>query len=65
VLLIGHNPGLELLVLELARPGAARDRVVEKFPTGALATLEVAAPWSDLGAGGAELVAYVVPRDLE
>jgi len=59
-LLVGHNPGLQDLVLLLAAPGALRDRVAEKLPTGALATLDV----ETIGEGRAELVALVTPRDL-
>ena len=65
VLVIGHNPGLEDLVLELARPSAQRDAVAVKFPTAALATLELDIDgWGELGPGGAELTAFVRPRDL-
>jgi hypothetical protein len=36
----------------------------EKYPTAALATIDVPADrWSALGRGGGELVAYVRPRD--
>ena len=61
VLVIAHNPGLQDLALTLA-PNSAR--LAEKFPTGALATFALDAPWSRVGEGGAELVAYVVPREL-
>jgi phosphohistidine phosphatase len=64
VLLVGHNPGLEALVLELASTGEQLERVAEKFPTGALATLTIAGPWSRLAPRGAALAAYVVPREL-
>jgi phosphohistidine phosphatase len=64
VLLIGHNPGFQELVLELAAPGAARRKVEAKFPTAALATLAHEGAWDALAAGGAELVGYVRPRDL-
>jgi phosphohistidine phosphatase len=65
VMLIGHNPGLQELVLGLAVPSAARDRVALKFPTAALATLSFnGAGWHGLVPGGAELEAYVRPRDL-
>ena len=64
-MLIGHNPGLEHLIVDLARPGPELDRVREKFPTAALATLEFEGSWPDLRAGGAESVAFVRPRDLE
>jgi phosphohistidine phosphatase len=64
VLLVGHNPGLQALVLELASAGELLDRVAEKFPTGALATLTLADTWSRLEPRGAALAAYVVPREL-
>ncbi|MEX2553568.1 MAG: histidine phosphatase family protein [Actinomycetota bacterium] len=63
VMLIGHNPGLEELAATLAGTGADLDRLRDKFPTGALATLSVPS-WRDLGQGSAELVSFVVPRDL-
>jgi len=68
VLLIGHNEGIGELAGALAGPGdpAALDRLHEKFPTGALATFEVAdGPWRELAPGAAELRAFVRPRDLE
>jgi phosphohistidine phosphatase len=61
VLLIGHNPGLQDLALVLAPESAA---LAEKFPTGALASLALDTPWARVGADRAELVAYVVPREL-
>ncbi|HEY3021843.1 MAG TPA: histidine phosphatase family protein [Solirubrobacteraceae bacterium] len=65
VMVIGHNPGLQELVLQLARPGPELSAVRLKFPTAALATLAFAgARWADLDAGAAELVAFVRPRDL-
>jgi phosphohistidine phosphatase len=63
-LLVGHNPGLQELVVSLARPGALRDRAAEKLPTGALATLELEG-WLELTPGRADLVALVTPRELE
>ena len=65
VMIIGHNPGLKQLALDLARPGPHVAAVRVKFPTGALATLAFdSAHWADLDAGTAELVAFVRPRDL-
>jgi phosphohistidine phosphatase len=62
-LLIGHNPGLHDLVVRLA-PDAPRLR--EKFPTGALAKLELdSTSWRDLDRAESRLVDYVVPRELE
>ena len=66
VLVIGHNPGLEELALELAQPAPARDALEAKFPTGALATLELPGDsWRALGPRTAVLSAFVRPRDLE
>jgi phosphohistidine phosphatase len=68
VLLIGHNEGIGELADALAGEGepAALAALHEKFPTGALATLQLdAGPWRDLAPGAAELLAFVRPRDLE
>jgi phosphohistidine phosphatase len=64
VMLIGHNPSLQLLVIRLAAGSDGLDAVRGKFPTGALATLTFQGPWSELGPGVAELTAYVRPKDL-
>jgi phosphohistidine phosphatase len=68
VMVVGHNPGLEDLVRDLARDGDADliARVQAKFPTAALATLVFDGRWQDLGAGGpVRLEDFVVPGDLE
>lgn len=62
-LVVGHNPGLQELVVALARPGALRDRAETKLPTGALATLEHDG-WAELAPGRAVLVELVLPREL-
>jgi phosphohistidine phosphatase len=64
VLVIGHNPGLELLALCLGGSGEPLAAVRRKFPTGALATLEFAGSWSELAAGSAELTDFVTPKRL-
>lgn len=66
-LLVGHNPGLQQLVLMLAG-GDAHDleRVGEKFPTAAVATVELpAVRWSDIEAGSGQIVALIRPRELD
>ncbi len=65
-LLIGHNPGLHDFAEALSGAGDAelRQRLSAKFPTGALATIEIAGPWSKVAAGAGRLVGFVVPRDL-
>jgi phosphohistidine phosphatase len=65
VIIIGHNPGLHELALALASQGAELARLEAKFPTGGLATLVVSRDhWAGLEHGDAELVDYVVPRQL-
>jgi phosphohistidine phosphatase len=68
VMLIGHNPALQMLVLRLSRrdPEAAgmRAAVERKFPTGALATLTFECGWSELGPGSARLAGFLTPKEL-
>ena len=65
VMVIGHNPGLHNLALVLASRGASLPQLREKFPTGALATLVARSEgWTAIGPGAAELVDYVVPKQL-
>jgi phosphohistidine phosphatase len=62
VLIIGHNPGLQDLALMLS----ASISLGAKYPTGALATLELGVDsWRALDGGCGELVGFVRPRDLE
>ncbi|MES2497237.1 MAG: histidine phosphatase family protein [Pseudomonadota bacterium] len=69
LLLVGHNPGLEDLVLMLvpdSTDDASRDQVEEKFPTASIA--EISFPverWDDVRANGGLLSLFVRPRDLD
>jgi phosphohistidine phosphatase len=68
VLLVGHNPGLEDLVLMLVPETAdvLRTLVEEKYPTAAVAEMTLAIDgWDDVRAGAAALCRYVRPRDLD
>lgn len=62
VLLVGHNPGLEALLLSLCGPLSSPGKKL--LPTAALARVEVTVPWTALGPGKGRLVARVRPRDL-
>jgi phosphohistidine phosphatase len=67
-LLIGHNPGLEDLVLTLVTDDASplRDAVEDKYPTASIAELEFEADsWSDIASGTARLTRFIRPRDLD
>jgi phosphohistidine phosphatase len=68
VMMVGHNPGLEDLVLDTV-PDAASDTlraaVETKYPTAAITTLRFDAEhWADL-ACPATLTAFTRPRDLD
>ena len=57
VLVIGHNPGMHDLALALTgEPG-------DKYPTGALATIDVD-DWSTIAPGSGRLIDFVRPREL-
>jgi len=65
LLLVGHNPGLEELVLELAGDGLddTVEEVRTKFPTSAIAVLAWrGADWRALTPGTALLTTVMVPR---
>lgn len=66
VLLVGHNPGLEDLVLDLVPDGGdLRDAVEAKYPTAAVATMTWEGEWADLRPGAATLGTFTRPRDLD
>jgi len=59
---IGHNPGLHELALELAGPAP---ELAGKFPTAALASLAFdGSVWRELAPETTELVELTRPRDL-
>ncbi|MFC7217952.1 SixA phosphatase family protein [Streptomyces polyrhachis] len=66
LLLVGHNPELQELVLGLAGSGRGKllETAKEKFPTAAIAVLDVKGDWRDLGWGTAKLRALAVPRGI-
>jgi phosphohistidine phosphatase len=70
VMVIGHNPALQTLVLRLVEGNAAKSDgpyladVQRKFPTGALATLSFDCAWSQLTSGRARLAGFVRPKSL-
>lgn len=68
LLLVGHNPGLELLALLLtdSSPGALRDELAIKYPTGTVAEIVLdIARWREAGQGPGRLVRFIRPRDLD
>jgi phosphohistidine phosphatase len=67
-LLVGHNPGLERLLIELTRDDSHgfRDLVAQGYPTGALAIVELpAASWAGIEPASGEIVDLILPRELD
>ena len=63
VLVVGHNPAFQDLILRLARRGDRFATVTRRFPSGALAGIWLPqGTWTD---GAGELVRLVEPRDLK
>lgn len=69
VLMAGHNPGLEELVLDLVPDDAAnvlRQDVEIKYPTASIAVLDIPVDdWSAVAENSATLVSFTRPRDLD
>ena len=66
LLLVGHNPGLEELVLRLSAESALRSEVALKYPTATLAEMRFDAPsWRQIADGAATLARFIRPRDLD
>jgi phosphohistidine phosphatase len=73
LLIVGHDPGIPDLAFLLAGaaavssgtvPGATVERMKTKFPTAAIAVLELTGNWNQLGPGAARLTGFVTPRDV-
>ena len=64
LLLVGHNPGLEELVMYLVGDDLDTPLDGKLLPTAALARLEIPGDWNALARGCAQLVAITRPRNL-
>lgn len=63
VMIVGHNPGIQELGVQLSADQEAQAQLAAKFPTAALATLSVGAlRWRELRPGSAVLVAFRTAR---
>ncbi len=68
VLFVGHNPGMQQLALELTRADdeGLRARIAAKFPTAALATIDLRQRhWDDIQPGSGELVELMIAKELD
>ena len=64
VLIAGHNPGLEILVQYLCEDSVSFPHDGKLMPTAAVAHLELASEWEDLGRGLARLQSLTRARSL-
>ncbi|MHC8509788.1 MAG: SixA phosphatase family protein [Rhodospirillales bacterium] len=62
VLMLGHNPGMQMLALNLADGGG--NSLAGGFSAGAAAVLESETEWKNLSPGGARLALFTGPGDL-
>jgi phosphohistidine phosphatase len=68
LLIVGHNPGLEALVLQLTVDDGdtLRAEVAVKYPTGAMAEISLPVKhWRDVARGMGTVRCFVRPRDLD
>ena len=71
VLVVGHNPGLYDLAIELVgrdpatRPEPPVARLLDGYPTASLAEFNIDVPWASLGEGGGKLLRFQRPEDFE
>jgi len=67
VLIVGHDPGMQGLALELSSAGEAErlQALAAKFPTAGLAVIRFKArDWSKVGPAKGRLELFVTPRTL-
>ena len=65
VMVVGHNPGMHELALELTESaGGVDDPRLAAFPAGALACIATPTRWSELRPGAASLEWLVLPTEL-
>jgi phosphohistidine phosphatase len=68
LMLVGHNPGLQALALELIGGGdpAGRRGIAHKFPSAAVAVMAFdAANWAGVRAGGGYLTIFTTPKQRD
>jgi phosphohistidine phosphatase len=59
LMIVGHNPAMERFAVWLTG-----DAAVQRFPTGALATIALAVRWDTLRPRSGRVESFVTPRDL-
>ena len=67
-LLVGHNPGLERLIAMLTRDDdkGLRERIAGKFPTAALASIDLPARnWAEVERSSGTVAELILPKELD
>lgn len=68
LMVVAHNPGLQLLASQLAGEGSKRrcvEKIGKKFPNGAMAIFETdIKTWRELDSSNTRLIRLVRPKDL-
>lgn len=64
LLLVGHNPGLEDLLIYLCGSAMRRSEAVKLMPTASVAIITILRPWSRLERGSGTLESIIRPRSL-
>lgn len=67
IMLVGHNPEIQALALDLTGSGPKhiRDRLREKYPTAGLAVINFASGlWSNISVNSGTLNLFLTPREL-
>jgi phosphohistidine phosphatase len=64
-MLVGHNPGLEELLIYLCGPELPRRAGGKLLPTGTLAWVELAPNWAEISEGCGELLGLRRPKELK
>jgi len=68
LLMVGHNPGLEdlLLLATQGDGGKLRKEAELKYPTATFATIQLPIKrWAEIEEGGSRLITFTRPRDLD
>jgi phosphohistidine phosphatase len=65
VLLIGHNPGLEQLIMHLVGEDLEIPEDGKVLPTATVARLEMPDDWTELPCGSAQLISVTRPRGIK
>jgi phosphohistidine phosphatase len=64
-LIVGHNPGLQKLIIDLTQDNGLRKTVIDKFPTAAFARVELPAEhWKTIEPQSGTIVEIILEKEL-